>query len=138
MKCHLPEEEQTQVSGNIEMNLYDLNKQIISQLPDLTLDEIIQKNEKVVIPFLNQIDSEYYMLLCNELKYYTIFNVVDYLTEPAMTEELFACLHSFCDSLKSIELTEDGCAIEIWFVKDEETYVMYLFDYSGGVIQCAR
>ena len=40
--------------------------------------------------------------------------------------------------IKSIEKTEDGCAIEIWFTKDEETYVMYFFDYAGGVIHCGK
>ena len=138
MKCNLPEEKQEKVSGNFGMNLYDLNKSLISQMPALTLEQIIRQKEVVVDPFLVATDSYYYMLLCNELKYYTIFNVNINMTEPTVGEELFACLNEFCDEVKSIEKTDDGCAIEIWFTKDEETYVMYFFDYAGGVIHCGK
>ena len=137
MKCNLPEEKQEKLSGNFGMSLYDLNKSLISQMPALTLEQIIRQKETVVDPFLTTVDSDYYMLLCNELKYYTIFNVNINLTGP-IGEELFACLYEFCDEIKSIEKTEDGCAIEIWFTKDEETYVMYFFDYAGGVIHCGK
>ena len=138
MKCNLPEEKQEKVSGSFGMNYYELNKQLVSQLPALTLEQIIQQKENVVEPFLSQVDSDYYMFLCNELKYYTIFNVNINMTEPTVGEELFACLHDFCDEIKSIERTDDGCAIEIWLTKDEETYVMYFFDYAGGVIHCGK
>ena len=138
MKCNLPEEKQEKVSGHFGMNLYDLNKSLISQMPALTLEQIIQQKEVVVDPFLTAVDSDYYMLLCNELKYYTIFNVMPGLSDFIITEELFACLNEFCDEVKSIEKTDDGCAIEIWFSKDEETYVMYFFDYAGGVIHCGK
>ena len=138
MKCNLPEEKQEKVSGNFGMNLYDLNKSLISQMPALTLEQIIRQKEVVVDPFLAAVDSDYYMLLCNELKYYTIFNVMQGLSDSLITEELFACLNEFCDEVKSIEKTDDGCAIEIWFTKDEETYVMYFFDYAGGVIHCGK
>ena len=138
MKCNLPEEKQEKVSGSFGINYYELNKQLVSQLPALTLEQIIQQKENVVEPFLSQIDSDYYMLLCNELKYYTIFNVNINMTEPTVGEELFACLHDFCDEIKSIERTDDGCAVEIWLTKGEETYVMYFFDYAGGVIHCGK
>ena len=138
MKCNLPEEKQEKVSGNFVMNLYDLNKSLISQMPALTLEQIIRQKETVVDPFLDAVDSDYYMLLCNELKYYTIFNVMQGLSDSLITEELFACLNEFCDEVKSIEKTDDGCAIEIWFTKDEEIYVMYFFDYAGGVIHCGK
>ena len=120
------------------MTLYDINKQIISQLPALTIDELHEK--KTII---NQYDYEqqspYYMMLCNELKYYTVFSVQDGRSgKPSFWSEVIECLIEFADEVKSIEMANDNSAIEIWIKKDNEINVMYLFNYKFGVIDCER
>lgn len=137
MKCHLPEEEQTKMSVNSQMNLYDINKQVISQLPALNTEDV-DNSKKIIVEYFNNTLGEYYMLLCNDLKYYTIFSLKETLTEPIFEDEVIDCVLDFVDNIKSINYDENKTAIEIWFTKDEETYVMYLFDYSLGVIECAR
>ena len=138
MKCHLPEEEKQATQA--AMNLYDNNKQVVSQLPALTKEQLWQEKAILLDEYLNSSDGVYYMMLCNELRYYTIFHIdtEGWIDEPMASEEICACLEEFADEIKSIERTEDGAAIEIWITKDNETYVMYLFDYTGGVIDCAR
>jgi hypothetical protein len=42
------------------------------------------------------------------------------------------------DFVKAVDVTESGDAIEIWFQKENEIYVMYLFNYEAGVIKCGR
>lgn len=135
MKCNLPKEG-NKASGNIQMNLYDLNKQIISQLPSMT-DEDLCSAMEVINDYKNERNEKYYMLLCNELKYYTLFavqaNPQGYLS---LGHEVTLCLKEFADEVKVIDITEDQQAVEIWITKDEETYVMYLFGYERGVIEC--
>ena len=134
MKCHMPEEE-TKATGNLNMNLYDLNKQIVAQLSGLTEEQLTEKTG-FIADYHAEREADYYMLLCNELKYYTVFAIQDNYSEPVFEEEVICCLNNFADEIKSIELTEDGCALEIWITKDGEAYAMYLFDYTMGVIEC--
>ena len=50
-----------------------------------------------------------------------------------MDDAIMSCLQG---DVKSIELTDDGGAIEIWSVIDGEAYEFYLFNYEMGVIVC--
>lgn len=134
MNCHIPEEE-TQATGNLNMNLYDLNKQIVAQLPDLNKEDLISARDTIVA-YYNKTMGQYYMMLCNELKYYTIFAIKPEANDY-FEDEVIDCLYDFADSIKSIDYdTENKTAIEIWFTKNDEAYVMYLFDYTQGVIDC--
>ena len=45
------------------------------------------------------------------------------------------CINCFGATIKSIDTLDD--AIEIWIQKDDEAYVMYFFNYDGGVEICA-
>ena len=133
MNCHLPEQEK--VSGNIAMNLYDINKQVVSKLPGLD-DETLETKKALFVEYDIAHEEKYYMLLCNELKYYTVFSFASNGGTAVFSDEVIGCIKDFSDEVKSIELNELD-AIEIWFVKDEETYVMYFFPYTQGVIECA-
>ena len=54
-------------------------------------------------------------------------------SEEDMDDAIMSCLQG---DVKSIELTDDGRAIEIWSVIDGEAYEFYLFNYEMGVIVC--
>ncbi len=138
MKCNLPEEKQEKVSGTFGMNLYDLNKQIIASTPAMSEIVLEEEFDRTIVPFIADSHSAFYMLLCNDLRYYTIFQVLQDSTHQSIMYELHDCLINFCDEIKAIHLTEAEDAVEIWFVKDGEVYVMYFFDYSKGVIQCGQ
>ena len=79
------------------------------------------------------------MLLNNELHYYTVF-MVGLFNPPKengpVQREITTCLFKIGD-IKSVELTEDKKAIEIWVTGDDNTsHVFYLFPYDAGVIKC--
>lgn len=121
---------------NVELgSLYDINKSIINNLPSLTQEEIQEKNAEIEDFILHTADT-YYMLLCNDRKDYTIFN----LKETDSFKEAIQILLEEClpnrGEIKSINLTEDKQAIEIWLFIDKESYCYYFFPYSLGVIEC--
>lgn len=127
------------VPDGLKLNMYDINKQVVSQLPGLSIEEIEAKQE-IIDEYQNQEQAKYYMLLCNDLKYYTLFHIDEFdggSQLSFLSNEVLCCLTSFADDIKEIDFTEDKSAIEIWFIKDDETYVMYLFNYDLGVIECA-
>ena len=138
MNCHLPEEQKEE--ANLQMNMYDINKQVITQMPCLTIEELEEKADTLITEYQNEQKASYYMMLCNDLKYYTLFHIDEFDGGSLLScfpNEVLSCLISFTDDIKAIDFTEDRSAIEIWFSKDEEIYVMYLFNYDAGVIECA-
>jgi hypothetical protein len=72
------------------------------------------------------------MLLCNELKYYTVFNT-EKAFEEKLEEVVFECLNNV-GTIVAVDPTEDGAAIEIWVKLEEEAKVFYFFGYDKGVI----
>ena len=56
-------------------NLYDMNKQLMDKEPILSEDAISEAKEKMAGQFFNKIEQKYYMLLCNEQRDYTLFNL---------------------------------------------------------------
>ena len=120
------------------MDLYTLNKNMVQQLPTLEItNEVINKINK-----LHNKKAYYYMMLCNDMKYYTILKATTNKT-PGTTDfgtTVIDCLNNVGE-IKSIELVDDDNAIEIWVSipnEDENElpniYCMYLFPYDEGVV----
>lgn len=122
---------------NIEMgNLYDMNKSIIeNNIPPMTKEEI-EKSKTIIADYVFYKKNQYYMLLCNDRKDYTIFNISkeNHIIEAGriLVDE---CL-SNRGKIKSIALTETEDAVEIWLSIEGESYCYYFFAYDLGVIEC--
>ena len=124
-------------SKTTELNfgtLYEANKKLVEEHePVLTKEELDNKKD-IVISFLENTDNKYYMLLCNEKKDYTVFhrnNGIECLQDILIDE----CLPNRGNT-KSIELTENNDAIEIWISIDGESYCYYFFPYDIAIIEC--
>lgn len=129
---HIPDEQETQMA----MNIYDVNKQIINQLPPLVGESLIEK-KILVRNFILNTKNKYYMLLCRDINYYTLFALDIYENTDERLENIMLdeCITQLGD-IKSIEVTEDGGAIEIWYTAHDDSYVMYFFPYDAGVVVC--
>jgi hypothetical protein len=53
-------------------SLYDINKMLIAGMPDYTPEDIID-SKKTIRKFIDENPANVYMLLCHDLRYYTIF-----------------------------------------------------------------
>lgn len=100
----------------------------------MNLEEIQNKSE-LIGEFYDITNSKYYMLLCKEYNYYTIFERKTRSDAPSFSTAVCEIVADIGEVF-SIELTEDKCAIEFWIKpKDEETsIVFYLFPYDAGVV----
>lgn len=116
-------------SGGINMGLYDMNKQIISQLPTLNdftkaIADVRNLHEK----YLN----EYYMMYGKEISYFTLFKVCG-MNE--FGQDVIDCCTNI-GAIKAMDLTEAGDAVEIWVQpQDDEPTCLYLFPYDSGIVQ---
>lgn len=123
--------------AQLSVGLYDINKQVVTQLPDLTEEDLAVKKD-MIKDYLRNTNNEYYMLLCSEKSYYTLFHVSSGLYDlPFVENELIECLQNLFDDnkIKAIDLTTDKTGLEIWGV-DQEPMVAYFFPYDQGVVEC--
>lgn len=128
--------EEMDSTGSITISAYEMNKQIIGQMHELTKEEL-QEKKQLIYNFIEDYQNLYYMLLCRDINYYTLFARQN--TNPELLEDILVdeCLPSI-GIIKSIESTENGEAIEIWMHDSEDNvYVAYLFPYDAGVVVCS-
>ena len=116
------------------MSLYDLNKQGYAQL--LPYDETqIQDAITWINEFSDKNKGKYYMLLCKEISYYTVFEK-DFLEYDCLSlgHGVIECLNNV-GTIHGIDDNGEG-ALEIWVkTSDEEVYCMLLFNYDVGVVK---
>ena len=117
------------------MSLYEINQAAVSQLPKMN-DEILAEKKQMIREYLDEIQDEYYMLLCRDLNYYTMFSLQGDGDLPTAESEIIGCIQDM-GSIISIERSaETGKVIEVWFKCADGTFVAYLFPYGKGVVKC--
>lgn len=126
------EEDDQAQTAVLSVNLYDLNKNIISQLEDI-------KDFSEAIALLNSYNqnfqNDFYMLFGYDLKYFTVFtSYVEDLDNKTFGENVISCLLNITPHIKSVDYNQDKDAIEIWVEHKDELFVLYLFPYDNGVV----
>ena len=119
---------------NLGLTMYDINKQIISQMG--TLEDTAREEAHLLITDTVATSGQtYFMLLCRDINYYTLFKLdKDNSGLCNVASEVFECTEDI-GVLKSVESVEG--AIEIWVhPTDKDPLAMYLFPYDAGVIEC--
>lgn len=131
----LPHKKETTTS-NVELGTaYDINKNLVKKYEhELIKDEIDEKFE-MMKQYVNEKSNHYYMLLCNDKKDYTIFHTTVLEDLHSIPQELLECLYNR-GLVYGIDRTEDGVAIEIWLMIDNEPYCYYFFPYDEAIVEC--
>ena len=115
-------------NSGIEMDLYDMNKQIIAQLPDLTDWDRV---EQLFNDFHTSWNNKYYMMYGKEISYFTVFKIV----EPHLFGSVVMDCIPNVGIVKAIDLTETADAVEIWVMYEDEPTCLYLFPYDMGIVE---
>lgn len=122
------------------VSLYKMNQDIIRTMPDMT-DEQLMFARETFKDWVAAHRDTYYMLLCNELHYYTVFRfpyVADHISDARYTDfwtELMDVM-SYVGPAKIIEEDTNGM-MSIWATarQDEDVHCFYLFPYGQGVVE---
>lgn len=116
-------------NSGINMGLYDINKQIISQLPALS---DFTKAIANVRDLHGKYWNEYYMMYGREISYFTLFKVCG-MNE--FGQDVIDCCANV-GVIKAMDMTEAADAIEIWVQPENgEPTCLYLFPYDSGIVQ---
>ena len=121
-----------------EISLYECNRLLMAKQPNLTIEDIESK-----VPYLEKWFEEnpdtYFMLLCNELNYYTVFHqcTTTFGSFTKLAKEVLDLAMKYIGNIKVIETDTNG-VIAIWGwqqEKDELPHCFYLFPYGQGVVE---
>lgn len=120
------------VQGNVQMNLYDMNKQILTQIPAL---ENFDESVVLINEFANATNNTYHMLYGKEISYFTLFckDLLNFEISN-LGEAVIECLQNV-GTIKSIDYTENKDAIEIWVQVEDDATCLYLFPYDNGIVK---
>ena len=121
---------------NLGITEYEINKMVIAQLPSLINDKQLAQGKQLIKDFTHDyiLNEAYYMLLCNELRYYTVFHVCNEYEEN-VEDVILECLKNI-GVIQQINKTENENAIECWIKNEKGCFMFMLFNYDWGVISC--
>ena len=119
-------------TSTIDMGLYDINKQIISQLSNLT-DNQLEIKKKEINSLHDIFHNHFYMLYGKEISYFTLF----VMENGDLANDVIDCLNNIGE-IKAIDYTEPKDAIEIWVCCDEEVTCLYLFPYDSAIVKVEK
>lgn len=140
-KYYIYSEEWTEVKaemsedGGLKIDLYELNKQIVSQLNDFT-EENVEELKTIISGWEGTKNNYFYMLYGREINYFTLFRKVgDEAEFDNFSNAIIECLQNI-GTIKAYDIT-DGDAVEIWISNNEDltqVTVLYLFPYDMAVV----
>lgn len=116
----------SQGKNNCGISLYDLNKQIIEQLPVMNTEGF----PDILREFLEIEGNSFYMLYGKEISYFTLFLTHSVEDANNFAEEIKGCI----SNIRSFDYIQENHGIEIWGEVENILTCFYLFPYDAGVI----
>lgn len=122
-------------------NLYEMNKQLMEQEPKISEAELQTAKEHLRTWLTHNFEQKYFMLLCHELRDYTLFNldkthtwrVAMPQTITNATNDIIECMTNRGELLV-VDQQEDG-VWELWIRNPEGCFAYYLFPYGEAVLE---
>ena len=143
MKANYKEKIENKKQSEVALgNLYDMNKQMMEQEPLLNETEINEKSFQIAEWFLYSHPAEkYYMMLCHELRDYTLFNLDKtnaWKNMPAnhckiAAKDVIDCLKNR-GQIIAMDLQPDG-VWEMWIKTTDGCFAYYFFPYGEAVLE---
>lgn len=122
-------------------NLYDMNKELVEKTFTPVKGKAMRNRvENIIKPFFKEKNAKYFMMLCHDVRDYTVFHVDDSFNAnlPHSYEMVATCIENR-GVLYAIDKTEDNNAIEIWLKStDERMLCYYLFPYDTAIVEVVR
>jgi len=117
---------------DIDLTLYEMNKQIMSTLEPMTEADITREIAEIATWFSYE-KNYYFMLLCRERDDYTIIHFLD--TSKRCYQASQELLESLRNRGEIISIAYEPGVFPIWLRIDGESFLYHLFPYDTGVIE---
>jgi hypothetical protein len=117
----------------MQLSIYDLNKSAFGSLPAYDLFKINELQDRI-----NDWEkaNSYFMLLCNDIKYYTVLRRTQHKRAefPDLGQAVTGLLLERDYTIQADDIADDYFEIWIKDTKTNEVYMFALFPYDWGVI----
>ena len=139
MKARLPEEFRKKTK-NPQLTLFELNKQMVGQLPpiDMTNEEASKRYNKAFNEFVEKIQNKYYMFLCRELNYFTLFHKSQN-NDEAFSDVIIEIINNYGTWITWDWADDEHTNLEFWakvqIQGKEEVCCFMLFGYDNGIVE---
>ena len=117
------------MKSNVDVSLYDFNKQLVSQLPAISREEAVKMLDDYR---WKHSDKNYFMLLSFEKNYYTLLHKTEDKNISGFALLTMECINNI-GKLQTLN-EEDEC-MEVWLDIDGEIFLYQLFPYDDGVVE---
>lgn len=119
---------------NSGIDLYSINQEGYNNFSKWDALRINKGVEELTDWIISQ-EGKYFMLLCNENRYYTIFDTTEIKDKEFAMKEIRETLIMINGDIIDIDLNEQN-AYEIWIRnEDNENHMYVLFNYDFGVVK---
>ena len=125
--------------------LYDVNKQMVAETCSQLSKTKIREKKRFIQKFFFDKKNEFYMLLCNVIRYFTLLRLEGNKENPIAditiqaADEVIRIFNEDLDApIYSIEDDGSGEAIEIWVKYEDEMIAFFLFPYDLGLIEIGK
>ena len=135
-------EDKTKPTAEVSLgNLYDMNKQLMEQEPAISDAELQLAKEHLRNWISANFKQKYLMLLCHELRDYTLFNL-DKTSSWAVAkpQSVYEAVNDIIECMTNrgellvIDDQKNG-AWELWIRNAEGCFAYYLFPYGEAVLE---
>lgn len=118
-----------------KLTWYELKCAQMAKLPKLS-KEGYKNGKKMLDKLKNKFNNLHYMMLCNELRYYTVLvSCPCQVCNDKFSDVIIECAESVGEIL-DINFDETKTAVQIWIrTAPEEVHAVMVFPYDAGVVQ---
>ena len=115
-------------TANVDVSLYDINKQIISQMPDISIEEA----RKILDDYQwKHASTSYFGFMSFEKHYFTVFHRTENTQETMFAAIALDCIQNI-GHLKTLNIENE--ALEVWLDIGNEIYQYLIFPYDEGIV----
>ena len=110
---------------------------VVGQLPSKISNGQLKESKKVLKQLKQESNNKYFMLLCNDIHYYTVLHCIE--TDENCIEFYNLVIELLQDNgvIQMIEwMNTNHDAVECWIKNEKGTFMFLLFPYDWGVIEC--
>lgn len=120
--------------------VYSVNANLMSRLNPLTDKELEEEAKKLIDNFHKKHKNTYYMALCHDIRYFTVYNTkpdkekFDIDESVTFGDEVIECTFAI-GKIVDVAENDRGDTIEIWIKNAVSAHCVLLFPYDNGMIQ---
>ena len=122
-------------------NLYEMNQQIMEKMTPISTAEIQLAKEHLRSWLTYNFAQKYFMLLCHDLRDYTLFNLDKTDTwKIAQPNAIFNAANDIIECMSNrgeilVIDEQDSNSWELWIRNSEGCFAYYLFPYGEAVLE---